>query len=87
MREHSGPIARTSGPWFGPGAFLVGDEIQPGTYYSEGELDGCYWERSDSAGEIIDNDFLTSGRRVQVTIAASDYSFNSRSCGTWRPVS
>ncbi|GAA4895546.1 hypothetical protein [Streptomonospora salina] len=72
---------------FDSGTFLVGDEIQPGTYYSEGRLDGCYWERTDSAGEIIDNNFISSGRRVQTTVAASDYSFHSRSCGTWRPVS
>jgi hypothetical protein len=76
-----------SGQLIGPGTYLVGDEIQPGTYYVEGEIEGCYWERQDSAGEIIDNDFVNSARRVEVTIRSSDYAFHSEGCGQWRPVS
>ena len=30
---------------------------------------GCYWERNDSSGNIIDNN-LTSGARMQVTISS-----------------
>lgn len=70
---------------FGSGVFRVGDEIKAGTYYST-DVEGCYWERTDANGEAIDNNFVTAAKRVQVTISPGDYSFNSESCGEWRPV-
>ena len=76
----------TAGRLFGPGTYLVGEEIEPGTYFIEGKIEGCYWERQDSAGEIIDNNFVGAGRRVEVTIRSSDYAFHSDGCGQWRPV-
>ncbi|MFE3456855.1 hypothetical protein ACFXKD_04860 [Nocardiopsis aegyptia] len=69
-----------------PGTHLVGEDIEPGTYYTEssdGPYTRCYWERTDSSGEIIDNYFTASAMRVEVTIHASDYSFHSDSCGSW----
>ena len=48
--------------------------------------DGCYWERLDRAGNIIDNNFVSAGLRVEVNILASDFSFHSEDCGMWRPV-
>jgi hypothetical protein len=69
------------------GTHLVGDEIQPGTYYIEGDIENCYWERQDSRGNIIDNYFTLGARRVEVTIRPSDYVFLSDGCaGPWRPV-
>ena len=77
-----------SGELFGSGTYLVGDEIEPGTYVAEGTIEGCHWERQDRAGEIIDNNFIDGrGRRVEVTIRPSDYAFHSEGCGQWRPVS
>lgn len=73
-----------NGTIFYGGARRVGVDIQPGTYVVEGELDGCYWERTDATGEIIDNNFISSGLRAQVTVRASDYSFSSSGCGQWR---
>ncbi|MEV6422662.1 hypothetical protein [Streptomyces sp. NPDC051662] len=73
------------GKIFGAGVFLVGDEIKADTYYAT-DVEGCYWERTDSNGEPIDNYFTNAAKRVQVTIRSSDYSFNSESCGQWRPV-
>ena len=70
-----------SGQLIGSGTYLVGDEIQPGTYYVEGEIEDCYWERQDGAGEIIDNNFVNSARRVEVTIRFSDYACHSEGCG------
>jgi hypothetical protein len=66
------------------GVHRVGAEMQPGTYVAEGKLDGCYWERTDSTGEIIDNNFIGSALRAEVTVRASDYSFTSSGCGQWR---
>ncbi|MFF4227990.1 hypothetical protein [Streptomyces sp. NPDC001820] len=73
------------GKIFGAGVFQVGDEIKAGTYYAT-DVEGCYWERTDANGEPIDNYFTHAAKRVQVTIRSSDYSFNSESCGQWRPV-
>jgi hypothetical protein len=71
------------GRLFGSGTFLIGDEIKPGTYVTT-DVEGCYWERQDKAGGTIDNDFLQSARRVEVTIRSSDYAFHSERCGTWK---
>ncbi|WP_445442420.1 DUF2510 domain-containing protein [Clavibacter sp. km1a] len=76
--------ALADGRAFGAGVKRIGEDIQPGTYVTEGELDGCYWERTDAAGEIIDNNFISSGLRAEVVIRSGDYSFTSTSCGTWR---
>jgi hypothetical protein len=73
---------QASGQLFGSGTYLVGDEIESGTYFVEGEIEGCYLERHDSAGEIIDNNFIDGGRRLEVTIRSSDYAFHSGAAGS-----
>lgn len=76
-----------SGRLFFGGTHLVGEEIQPGTYYIEGDIENCCWERQDSSGEVIDNFFTPGARRVEVTIKSSDYVFHSDGCAEpWRPV-
>src|SRR5699024_12264057 len=76
---------RDQGERFGNGTYRVGEDIQPGTYVVEvGEaFDGCYWQRLDASGNTIDNNFISSGFRAEVTIAASDHSFNTKRCGEW----
>ncbi|MFD0968121.1 hypothetical protein [Plantactinospora endophytica] len=69
---------------FADGTYLVRKEIKPGRYVTT-DVEGCYWERQDRSGEIIDNNFTLSARRVQVTIKPSDYGFMSENCGQWRP--
>src|SRR5699024_2667222 len=73
------------GERFGAGLYQVNEDIEPGTYVSEDEegFEGCYWERLDSAGNIINNNFITSGFRAEVTIQDSDYSFFTERCGEW----
>lgn len=61
------------------------NNIQPGTYAAQTSGDGCYWERNDANGNIIDN-YFGNGLRMQVTIYSSDYSFNSNNCGHWKKV-
>lgn len=69
---------------FGNGTWRVGEDIEPGTYRTDG-ASGCYWERlsgfSGEFGDIISNDF-TSGPST-VTIQPSDAGFSSQGCGTW----
>jgi len=78
--------ARDRGEIFNDGTYKVGDDIQPGTYVAESEepFEGCYWERVDASGNTIENNFVSSGFRVQVTIGASDYSFTAKRCGEWK---
>jgi hypothetical protein len=68
---------------FDSGRYRIGREIEPGTYVSRGNDEGCYWERLDRNGNIISNGF-TNGSRVQVTIAKSDFEFYSTDCNTWK---
>lgn len=63
------------------GFWLVGVDIAPGTWRSDGTGDNCYWQRSTKTQDIIDNHFGLGGGAV--TIAASDFQFESRNCGTW----
>lgn len=77
-----------AGTAFPTGSYRVGVEggIPPGTYVSESDAAylSCYWERLDSTGEIIDNNFATDVYRLEVTIDSDDYSFKTDGCGTWR---
>jgi hypothetical protein len=70
---------------FGEGTFIVGTDIRPGEYRSS-EGDGCYWARlsgfGGTIGEVIANDFRSSGR-ARVRIRSSDEGFTSSRCGTW----
>lgn len=64
--------------------------VRPGTYRTTGGEEGlsdCYWERSTSDGQIIDNQFVSGdAKAITVTIEASDGSFTTRDCGVWRQV-
>lgn len=71
------------GTAFSDGNFRVGSRIQPGTYVTT-KVENCYWERLDATGNIIDNNFVSNGLRVEVSILPTDYSFHSQGCGTWR---
>lgn len=68
----------------GDGTFLVGTDIEPGTYRSAGGegLTPCYWARLSSlTGELgsISNNHLAEGSTL-VTIKASDKAFETRGC-------
>lgn len=75
------PVPKTS---FSDGIYIVGTDIQPGTYKSSGGS-SCYYERLSGFGgtldEIIANE-IARGTAI-VTIAASDAGFKSERCGTW----
>lgn len=65
----------------GDGVYIVGQDVQPGTYKSAGG-DTCYWARKTKNGEIIDN-HLGAGPTV-VVIKASDFSIEARGCQPFR---
>lgn len=66
----------------GTGAFMVDDEISPGTYRADGGS-SCYWARLSSTDGSLDaviaNHF--GGGQQVVTIAASDVAFETSGCG------
>ncbi|KQO98619.1 hypothetical protein [Leifsonia sp. Leaf264] len=64
----------------GDGTYRVGIDVKAGTYYTASTTN-CYWERSSSSRDIIDNNF-GSGRQM-VTISATDKYFESDRCGAW----
>lgn len=72
---------------FGDGMFIVGTDIEPGTYKSSGSGTdySCYWARlkgfSGELGDIVANEISGNTR---VTIATSDKGFSSTGCGTWQ---
>jgi len=73
--------SRTS---FGDGDFIVGTDIQPGTYRSSGG-GSCYYARlggfSHELSDVIANDNAQAA--AVVTIAPGDKGFESQGCGTW----
>ena len=72
---------------FGDGTYLVGAEIQSGTYKNSSS-NGCYYERlsglTGSLDEILSND-NPSGPAI-VEILSSDKAFKSQRCGIWEKI-
>ncbi|MEU7891258.1 hypothetical protein AB0B45_00190 [Nonomuraea sp. NPDC049152] len=72
----------------GSGLQVVGTDIQPGTYKTEGPAPGqpmCYWARLKGTGGDP-GDVITSGLPTgpaTVTIEATDKAFQSGGCGPW----
>ncbi|MDP9488472.1 MAG: hypothetical protein M3Q49_22260 [Actinomycetota bacterium] len=70
----------------GDGTFLVGEDIQPGTYQTDGGGEfGCYWARlSDASGDM--ESIIANGNPrgpTTVTISASDGAFETSGCSDW----
>lgn len=83
-------VLRDEGKIFASGTYRVGEDVPAGTYVSESDdepFDGCYWELLDEAGNIIDNNFLNSAFRVEITVPESAFSLSVERCGEFRPAS
>ena len=63
----------------GEGTFVVGEDIQPGTYRAAASP-GCYWARLRSldTSDVIDND--NADGPVAVQILPSDKAFTAARC-------
>lgn len=91
-REPTSPSSGTSKPYGaipGDGVFLVGEDIKPGTYRTEGKDNTlCYWARlSDTTGEA--GDIIASGSaegQTIVKIAPGDEAFQSSDCKPWKKI-
>lgn len=72
---------------FGEGIYIVGADMQPGSYKSTGGQ-GCYYARLKGFGGSV-NDIIANNNTDSsaiVTIDASDKGFTSARCGTWTKV-
>lgn len=78
------PASAQSPTSFRDGAYLVNQQVAPGTYRSKGRGAWCYWARTAENGDILDNHLGLAGGAV--TIQSTDYRFESRGCGGWTAV-
>lgn len=65
----------------GDGFYIVGVEIAPGVWDSNGTGNSCYWEVSTATGDIINNHFGLAGGTAYVPATAFQVRFSD--CGTW----
>jgi hypothetical protein len=76
-------------PGFGDGTYLVGTDVQPGLYRTDGATT-CSWRRlSDLSGDydaILASDYFSDGQ-AYVEILPTDGAFSTDDCGRWAPVS
>jgi hypothetical protein len=85
--EVSGPVTTSVTAPFGDGVYLVGVDIQPGVWRSNGTGMGCYWARLRNLrgeGDVIEN--VTGAAPALVAIGPSDLAFKANRCGTWTRV-
>lgn len=74
----------------GSGTYIVGVDIDAGTYRSGvGPSGSCYWARlsglSVNLNEIITHKMIRGGSTV-VEIKRSDYAFKTQNCAEWRRI-
>lgn len=68
------------------GTFVVGEEMQPGTYQTRANLEDCYWSRTTGGGSIIANDFIGFAPAGATVSVYAGEGFESSSCGVWTKV-
>jgi hypothetical protein len=81
------PITASPTAPFGDGMYIVGVDIEPGTWRNDGSS-GCYWARlsgfSHEVNNIIANQYADTQQIV--TIGQGDAGFESSGCGTWTKI-
>lgn len=81
----SSSSSNTASVQFKDGTYVVGKDIQAGTYRTRRAASGCYYSRLNGfSGQLedINSNELTNAASV-VTIMESDKGFKSSGCGTW----
>ncbi|MCB5280357.1 hypothetical protein [Arthrobacter sp. ES1] len=73
---------RASGKLVYTGKYLVGKDVVPGTWQSQGDkVENCYWEISDAQGNIMANNFISVAPQFTLVIPASSAGFTVKGCG------
>ena len=72
-------------PHFKDGNYVVGTDIQPGTYRTRSSSSGCYYARLSGFGGSLDEILANENANgpAVITIAPTDKGFKSARCGTW----
>jgi len=66
----------------GPGFYLVGEDISPGVWRSQGDSNSCYWSVTTKTGSIIKNHYGMAGGTLY--IPSSGYQVElGEDCGNW----
>ena len=65
----------------GDGFYLIGVDIAPGVWRSDGKGDRCYWAVTRSDGDIIDNHFGMAGGTAYISPNGFQVLFEE--CGKW----
>ena len=65
-----------------PGFYLVGVDIAPGIWRSQGNSESCYWEITTRTGNIIDNHFGMAGGTINIPYNAFQVELDT-DCGYW----
>lgn len=71
---------------FGPGAWLVGEDIAPGKYKTAEQVgEGCYWEitTGPNGDDIVANQFVAESGGIQRVTLKKGQQFDSNDCGDW----
>lgn len=63
------------------GFYLIGVDIAPGVWRSDGSQDDCYWAVTRADGDIIDNHFGMAGGTA--FLPSSGFQVQFEDCGTW----
>lgn len=85
--EVTGPITTSRTAPITDGVYLVGIDIEPGTWRTDGTASSCYWARLRNLtgdDDIIANN-IGQGPAI-MTILASDTAVEMSRCGTWTRV-
>ncbi|MGY4643638.1 PASTA domain-containing protein [Cellulomonas sp. URHB0016] len=74
-----------AGEVFDAGTYAVGTDIAAGTYVTAGtSAKDCYWSRTTSSGDIVDNDFVGFAPGViTITVKAGEGLEVNEHCGIW----
>lgn len=65
----------------GNGFYLIGSEIAPGVWDSDGTGDRCYWKVTNAEGKTLSNHYGLAGGIAYVPSTAFQVLFED--CGTW----
>ncbi len=85
--EIIGPVTSSPTAAFTDGMYLVGVDVAPGTWRSDGTGTGCYWARLrniNGTSDIIANNLQTAP--AVVTVLPSDLAISVSGCGRWSRV-
>jgi hypothetical protein len=73
---------------FGPGTWLVNQEIAPGLWQNSDSSEGCSWSRLKAldGGATALGDTGFGYATIVIEINGTDRAFDSKGCGTWSRV-